>query len=171
MEGLGAVVRGDTATARRTLEALEGLPRVDQLRLGAGPHLLRALLAARQDHWDEVRDLLGPPALRGEHDGSSPAQVASLATRWLLADAYQRAGRLDSAAAYLELAVASTRVPFSHLALRGLAYSFAERRLAVIYEKLGQEQVAQQHWKEFAGAFTTPDADFASLMPVETRVR
>ena len=76
--------------------------------------------------------LLGSRARRGEHDGSSPGQVASIATRWLIADAYQRTGRPDSAAAYLQLAIAPTRVPFSHVALRGLVYLFAQRRLGAL---------------------------------------
>jgi tetratricopeptide (TPR) repeat protein len=101
--------------------------------------------------------------MRGEHDGSNPAQVASLATRWLVADAYEQLGRLDSAAAYLELAIAPTRVPFSHLALRGLAFPFAERRLAIVYEKMGRHETAQEHWKAFTSAFTTPDTDLKQL--------
>jgi tetratricopeptide (TPR) repeat protein len=141
---VGRALRGDSTGARRALQALQRLPPVELLRLGDGPRLIQALLASRRARWQEVRDLLGPAAHRGEHDGSSPSQVASIATRWILADAYEQSGMLDSAASYLELAVAPTRVPFSHLALRGLAYPFAERRLASLYARMGDDEQARR---------------------------
>ena len=141
-------------------------PPVESLRLGDGPRLLEALLAARNGQWKAVRDLLGRAAQRGEHDGSSPAQMASIATRWILAEAYERSGILDSAATYLELAIAPTRVPFSHLALRGLVYPFAERRLAILYTRMGQPDKAQRHRAAFESAFLTPDPELKPLLAV-----
>ena len=167
LRGLVFAAQGDTHRAGRALNALHELPAVEQLRLGDGPRLLEAWIAATEGRWPQVRRLLGPAALRGENDGSSPAQVSSLATRWLLADAYQEAGLLDSAVAYLDLAIAPTRGPFSHLALRGLAYPFAQRRLAILYGKIGRAEVAQERWRAFAIAFTTPDPDLKQLMIVE----
>jgi hypothetical protein len=170
LRGLAAVLEGDTAGARRALRGLQDLPSVELLRLGDGPRLLEALIAARAGRWVEVRNLLGPAALRGEHDGSSPAQVPSLATRLVLAEAYEEIRMLDSATAYLELAIAPTRVPFSHLALRGLAYPFAERRLAVLYRRMGQREMARRHWEAFAQDFITPDRDLAPLMRFDVEV-
>ena len=163
LQGLIAAVRGDTIEANRSLAAIESLPEVDRLRLGDGPRLIQARIAARGGRWVEVTHLLGPAARLGEHDGSSPDQVASLGVRWLLAEAYERIGRLDSAAAYFELAIAPTRVPFSHLALRGLAYPFAQRRLGILYDRMHQPQLSQQHWKAFAHDFITPDPDMKPL--------
>ena len=171
LRGLTAAARGETGRAGRALDALQELPPVEQLRLGDGLRFLEAWIEATGKRWTEVRRLLGPAALGGEHDGSSPAQVASLATRWLLADAYEQTGMLDSAAAYLELAIAPTRVPFSHLSLRGLAYPFAQRRLALLYGRMGRQEVAQERWRAFAGAFTTPDPDLKQLMIVEAGVK
>jgi tetratricopeptide (TPR) repeat protein len=130
LAGLTSALSGDTTSARTRLVRVRRLPPVEQLRLGDGPLLLEASIAARNQRWEEVIRLLGPSAQRGEHDGSSPAQVASVSVRWLIADAYERVGRLDSAQVYYELAIAPTRVPFGHLALRGLAYPFAQARLA-----------------------------------------
>jgi hypothetical protein len=137
---------------------------VEQLRLGDGPRLVQAWIAARGGRWGEVTAVLARRAQLGEHDGSSPDQVASIATRWLVAEAYQRGGKPDSAAAYLELAIAPTRVPFSHLALRGLAYPFAQRRLAILYAKIGQPRLSQEHWNAFARDFTRPDPDMKALL-------
>jgi len=130
LSGWTSAIAGDTTTARTLLARIKRLPAIEQRRLGDGPLLLGASIASRGRRWKEVIGLIGPSAQRGEHDGSSPAQVASISLRWLVADAYERLGRADSAAVYYELAVAPTRVPFSHLALRGLVYPFAQRRLA-----------------------------------------
>ena len=138
LRGVVAAAGGDTSLARRTLEAINDLPPVEQLRLGDGPALVQAWIAAHGGRWQEVTRLLAERARHGEHDGSSPDQVASISTRWLLAEAYERAGNLDSAATFFSLATAPTRVPFSHLALRGLAYPFAQRRLATLYDRMGK---------------------------------
>jgi tetratricopeptide (TPR) repeat protein len=132
LAGLTSALAGDTSAARTMLVRVKRLPAIEQLRLGNGPLLLEASIAARGQRWEEVIRLLGPSAQRGEHDGSTPAQVASVSVRWLVADAYERIGRRDSAEVYYELAIAPTRVPFGHLALRGLAYPFVQRRLARI---------------------------------------
>ena len=132
LSGWTSALSGDTTTARTMLARVKRFPALEQRRLGDGPLLVEASIAGRGRRWREVTRLLGPSAQRGEHDGSSPAQVASVSLRWLIADAYERLGRADSAAVYYELAIAPTRVPFSHLALRGLIYPFAQRRLAHI---------------------------------------
>jgi hypothetical protein len=163
IRGLLAAVAGETGRARQALAALERLPPVEQLRLGDGPNLIRSWIAAREQRWSEVIRVLAPAAQRGEHDGSSPDQVASVATRWLVADAYEHMKRLDSAAAYLELTIAPTRVPFSHLALRGLVYPFAQHRLAMLYTRLSKPGLAQQHRRAFVESFNTPDPNLRSL--------
>jgi hypothetical protein len=166
LTGVVAAARGDTSLARRTLEALNTLPSVERLRLGDGPALVEAWIAAHAGQWKQVTLLLRGRAWHGEHDGSSPDQVASIATRWLLAEAYERAGNLDSAATFFALAIAPTRVPFSHLALRGLAYPFAQRRLATLYDRMGKRALSDQHWSAFQSTFITPDPD---LKPLTTR--
>ena len=160
--GLWAAAVGDTVAARARLARLEHHPSVALRRLGHGPRLLRASIEMAQGHWQDVARLLGPAA-GGEHDGGDPDQVSSMAVRWLLADAYARTGRPDSAAATFELVLDPTRTPFSHLALRGLVYSFASRRLALLYQDLRGENAAKAYWREFRKAFVTPDSDLVNL--------
>ena len=160
--GLGAAAVGDTITAGARLTRLERHPAVALRRLGHGPRLLRASIEAAKGHWQDVARLLGPTA-QGEHDAGDPDQVSSMGVRWLLADAYARTGRPDYAAAIFELVRDPTRTPFSHLALRGLVYSFASRRLALLYQDLHREDAARAHWGEFRKAFVTPDRDLARL--------
>jgi serine/threonine-protein kinase len=160
--GLWAATAGDTTAARARLTQLERRPAVALRRLGHGPRLLRASIEAAQGHWQDVARVLGPAA-GGELDGGDPDQVSSIAVRWLLADAYARTGRPDSAAATLELVLDPRRTPFSHLALRGLVYSFATRRLALLYQVLHREEAARPHWNEFRKAFVTPDRDLVRL--------
>jgi hypothetical protein len=161
--GLWAAASGDTAAARVRLARLERRRGVVLKRLGHGPRLLRASLEAAQRHWQVVASLLAP-VVEGERDGGDPDQVSSMAVRWLLADAYARTGRPDSAAAIFELVLDPTRTPFSHLALRGLVYSFASRRVALLYQGLHRQAAATQHWSEFRKAFVRPDRDLAGLL-------
>jgi tetratricopeptide (TPR) repeat protein len=167
LRGIVSALQGNIGGARRASGELQALPAIEQLKLGHGPRFLEACISRAEGRWHEVRALLGPAALQGEHDGSNPAQVASLGTRWLIAEAYAQTGLLDSAATYLELAIAPTRVPFSHLALRGFAYPFAQRRLALLYGKLGRHEKAMERHKAFATAFTDPDPDLRPLMAVD----
>jgi hypothetical protein len=134
--GIWLAMAGDTTRAQRRLTRLRALPDVEIRRLGGGPALLEAWIEARRTRWGEVTRVLGPAAFRGEHDGADPNQVSSSAMRWVVADAYEKAGRLDSAAAYFEIVANSTAVPFGHLPLRGLTYSFALRRLAQLQQRL-----------------------------------
>jgi hypothetical protein len=130
--GLWAAMAGDSLTARMRLELLHRRPPVQQRRLGHGPTLLRAYTLAAGGRWSEVADRLRVAAAIGERDGGDLDQVSGLALRWLMAEAYERTGKPDSAAVMYQLVLDPTRTPFSHLALRGLVYSSASRRLAAL---------------------------------------
>jgi eukaryotic-like serine/threonine-protein kinase len=160
--GQWAAMAGDTVAARARLTRLERSTSVELRRLGRGPRLLSASIEAAQGQWPEVIRLL-KPAIGGELDGGDPDQVSSMAVRWILAEAYARTGRPDSAAAVLELVLDPSRTPYSHLALRGLVSSFASRRLALLYRGLHREEQAQRHWKEFERTFVSPDRDLVGL--------
>ncbi len=125
--GLWAAAAGDTSTADDRLARLERRPPVDLRRLGLGPRLLRASIESAQGRWREAIRTLGP-GVPTELDGGTPDQVSNMAARWVLADAYARAGRPDSAAAMFDLIRDPTRTPYTHLALRGLVDSFARSR-------------------------------------------
>jgi hypothetical protein len=136
--GLWAAMSGDSLTAGRRLASVERLPVVQVRRLGQGPALLDASILSAKGRWSEVVRRLGPAAAAGERDGGDLHQVSSMALRWLMADAYGRLGRADSAAAMYELVLDPTGTPFSHLALRGLVHSFARQRLARLQEESGR---------------------------------
>jgi serine/threonine-protein kinase len=162
--GLWAAMAGDTTTSSTRLALLQRRPAVQLRRLGQGPALVRAYGLAARGRWSEVTRELGPVAAAGELDGGDLNQVSSMALRWLMADAYARTGRADSAAAMYELVLDPTRTPFSHLALRGLVHSFASRRLALLYEGMGRPEAAAPHWKAFRSAFVTPDRELRALL-------
>jgi tetratricopeptide (TPR) repeat protein len=135
--GLWAALIGDSLTARLRLAQLAGRGPVELRRFAGGVALVRARMAATSGRWADVVEALSPVAARGEYDGADPGQVSSLALRWTLADAYERLGRLDSAAAYFAL-LRSPSMPFGHQPLRGFVCPLAERRLVLLQQRLGQ---------------------------------
>jgi len=155
---------GDTATAAARLGALQRLPTVQVRRLGLGPSLVRASVLASQERWADVIGELGAAAVVGERDGGDLGQVSSMAVRWLAAEAYERVGRADSASVMYEMVLDPSRTPFGHLALRGLVYSFARRRLALLYDRLGRREAADSQWNQFRSTFVTPDRGLRGLI-------
>ena len=87
--------------------------------------------------------------------------------RWLVAEAYERMGRPDSAAVYFERAIAAPAADW--LSLENvpngrLAVSFGHRRLALLYARMGRLEEARRHLELFAAAFTRPDPGMAPLI-------
>jgi serine/threonine-protein kinase len=163
IRGLWAGVSGDipeaTLSLRRARSGAE-----EMALLGAGPLLVQGVIDRRTGRWQPIIDSLAPLALRGEHDATVMDRTPSFAVRWLVADAYAHLGRLDSAAAYLELLLAPTRMAPAHFALRGFAYPFAHQRLATWYTELGDTTLAQAHRKSLAETLTEPDPDLRDLL-------
>ena len=93
----------------------------------------------------------------------------SLALRWAVAEAYARLGQLDSAVALMELVVRPTRVPGTALALRGLTFPFAQRRLATWYAALARPAEARAHWRIFLDTVTSPDRDLEPMVAAARR--
>jgi tetratricopeptide (TPR) repeat protein len=155
--GLWAASAGDTATASRSLRRLRVLPSERLASLGYGPDLLEASIAAGAGRWSDVVRLIGPAAIKGEHDPTLLDRVNSFSLRWLAAKAYSRVGRPDSAAAMMELLLRPTRMPGNAYALRGLTYSFAHSRLAEWYGQLGRRDAARAHWRVVLDTMQTPD--------------
>lgn len=84
--------------------------------------------------------------------------------RWLVAQAYESLGRPDSAAAYLELLLSPLgRVDQEYLA-RGIAFSFAHRRLVLLYARLGRLEDARRHWEIFKETLAHPDPEMRPLI-------
>ena len=162
-EAIWAAISGDTGTAVLALAQARERPEEARL-LGAGPALAQGWIDARAGRWRALTDSLGAVAWGGEHDATILDRVTAYPVRWLVADAYDRLGRSDSAAAYLELVVAPTRMAPGHFALRGLAYPFAHRRLARLYTALGDQDAAAEHWKEFTRSLSEPDPELRGLL-------
>jgi serine/threonine-protein kinase len=170
LAGLRAAAAGDTAAARRTLAALERRPPAVLRRLGYGPDAIRALVASHAGAWPEAVRALTPAARDGEHDATELDRVSSVLLRWIVADAYARQGRLDSAITYLELALSPRRLPPGHVPLRGFVYPFAERRLARWYAQRGDTAAARAHERAFRAVFTAPDDALRPLLVDDARV-
>ena len=135
----------------------------DLARQGFGPVLLEAWIAARTGRWQDVLRDLGPAALQGQATGyvliDSPPMV-----RWLVAEAYERLDRPDSAAAYFERAIAPPPVGGSNLYDSRMALSFGHRRLVLLYARMGRLQEARRHWEIFSSTFTRPDPEMLPLV-------
>ena len=84
--------------------------------------------------------------------------------RWLVADAYERMGKLDSAAVYFELLVTAKRIDWRAIMFRGLTHSFALRRLALLHSRMGNRDRARNYWRQFADTFTAPDPELRPML-------
>ena len=155
--GIRLALRGDTTAARAMLTRLSALPPAPRARLGAGAEVIDALIATAAHRWDDVIAIVGPASRAGEHDAADVDRVPSVMTRFIVANAYGQLGRLDSAVATMQRAVAYTSVPPGHLSLRGFAYPAGERRIAQWSALRGDAALSKQAWSDFAAVFTTPD--------------
>lgn len=165
--GLWAAAIGDSAGARQRLGRVLQAPADVRNRLGHGPQLLEASIAARARRWADAIRLIGPAASRGD-DATQLDRVNSLSLRWAAADAYAHLGRLDSAVAMMELVIRPLRMPGNAFALRGITYPFAHRRLALWYSALGRRDQARKHWRTFLETVRTPDPE---LTPMQAEAR
>ena len=162
--GIWAAMAGDLPPAEERLAAVRRRPEVDQRRLGLGPALLEATILGARKEWSGVTRRLAAEALVGERDGADLDQPSGAAARWLVAEAYERLGRPDSAAAFYLQILDPAHVPYGHLALHGLVRPFAVHRLALVYERMGRPDAAAPYWKELRSTLVTPDRDLRDLI-------
>ncbi|MEP6690067.1 MAG: protein kinase [Gemmatimonadaceae bacterium] len=149
---------GDAAGARRTLRRLQSLPAADLRRLGGGPRLITAELAAKDGRWADVTQQLDALAVAGEHDNANLDRAPSIMVRWLVAEAYARSGRTDTAASRLGLAMSGTRVPPGQQAMRGLIALVAELKLARWSAERGDSAESRRQVDAARAALRAPDA-------------
>ena len=161
--GLWSAAAGDTISARRLLSTVRTRSAADLARQGFGPILLEAWIAARTGRWQEVLRDLGPAALQGDATGYVLIQSPPI-MRWLVAEAYERLDRPDSAAAYFERAIASPPVGGRNFSDSRMAFSFGHRRLLLLYARMGRVQEARRHWEIFSSTFTHPDPEMVPLV-------
>ncbi len=141
---------GDTVLARRCLVRVQTRPASQRMWEGAQAELARAGLDGRRGRWDQVVSGLQPLAvLRVVPHWAGYEEMSWI--RWYLADAYEKLGRPDSAAAQIERITADPRaqsaVPYAHL------------RLAALDARLGRGDDARRHLALAQQALTTPDPE------------
>jgi eukaryotic-like serine/threonine-protein kinase len=161
--GQWAAAAGDTILARRLLATVRTRSAPDISRQGFTPALLEAWIAARGGRWQEVLDRLGPAALQGEAMGYVLLQSAPL-MRWMVAEAYDRLGLPDSAAAYFERAIAPPPRGGRDLIAPRMAFSFGHQRLMLLHARMGRLQEARRHWEIFQQTFTDPDPELHPML-------
>jgi hypothetical protein len=146
------------------LDAIQARDPEQKVALGMSPAFLEAGIHAAADRWEPVIDLLGAAAWQGEHHPLLEDRIDSFSLRWLVAEAHAHLGALDSAVAYLELAVRPLYLPPQVYSLRGLVVPFAHYRLGQWKERLGRSDEAAQHWRLFLDTFQRPDTGFAEIV-------
>jgi tetratricopeptide (TPR) repeat protein len=169
LSGLWAAELGDTAFARSYLEELpvpefgEFAPSTHQEATVAALH---ARVAGRRLDWEEAVRLLAPVT----GDRTPRGQLAhTQLLNWVVAEAYEELGHLDSAVKLYSGIADGYRFVFDEVNGFGLTYSFAHREAALLYGQLGQDAEAIEHWRAFLDAFTDPDPEFEWMME-EARV-
>jgi DNA-binding SARP family transcriptional activator/tetratricopeptide (TPR) repeat protein len=150
--------RGDSTRSRpevRALARLTGRPgnpvQEPALRFLAG--------------WNEAT----PAGLRRTIDYLAPristGELGSSAlVRFVVADAYERIGRLDSAAYYFDMIVHPRAMHFRQSVGLGLSHSFALRRRALLHERLGDSTRAREDWEWFLRSFSASDPEFRAFV-------
>jgi len=143
--GLRAAIAGDRVAAQRLLEAARARPKYELAWQGATPVLLAARIEALQGRWDEAARMLQPVASQPIEIGATQFPAGMSAVRWFLADAFERLGRSDSAAVYLERAVSDPAPAIDEGFLRGIVVPFAHLRLITLYARMGRPADAERH--------------------------
>jgi tetratricopeptide (TPR) repeat protein len=151
---------GDTAAARTIFSRVQGLPPAQRARTDANITIVEARLEAAAGRPAEAVRLLLPLTQRGTLDKWGLTQQM----RWMLANAYERLGQPDSAAAQLERLAAWQGASKVDANQRGLTDSFARQRLVLLYSRMGRLADARRHWRVFSETFTTPDPEMVHLV-------
>jgi hypothetical protein len=152
-------LRGDTARAEREYRGLKADTTAVNKTMGVEVSMLRAWIYSREGRWERVPELLAADAWVGINGGAWWWGSLNL-RRWLVAEAYEKTGRPDSAAAFFRTLTRATRSNWPQADSRGLVHSFALRRLASLEEQMGQSDSARIHWQQFLQTFTRPDPEF-----------
>ena len=124
--------------------------------------LLGATVAHSRGDAEAVTRLIGPIA-PGARRTVNPGSVLAY---WMLADAYERRGRLDSAAIWFGALLDITRLANDDFFGSGWGYthSFAHWRLARIHVGRGDRARAREHAAAFLKAFRRPDPELSWMV-------
>ena len=163
-QGWWAAVAGDVSRARQLLRRVRARPQAELARHGEGPVLLEAWIAAGSGEWEEAVRLLGPAARRGVELGYVTDGVGRVPMRWLIGEAWERLGRPDSAAAYLELALSAERMFWDERLPIRMVSPWAHCRLVLLYARMGRIEDARRHWEILRETVRTPDPEIQPLI-------
>jgi len=170
-QGLRAAFAGDERGARNMLDATRGRPERD-LKANEGARvLLQTRIAALAGRPDESIGLMQPlDAIRWGLPGPGWGLFKDIGifwARWVLADAFERSGRADSAAFYLERSFTAEDIRFLPAFAAGVQ-PYAHQRLALLYARLGRAAEAERHLEAAEKAWDRPDPE-VRLMLEEAR--
>jgi tetratricopeptide (TPR) repeat protein len=159
--GVSAALNGNERTARDILSAVRARDERDLAWYGGGPLVLEAAIAAGNEDWEEVTNLLGPAGHWNWPYSTFRGTNWAIVSWLLLGEGYEQTGQLDSAAAYFELlGTPGEYVRRDDIQRAGLTYSFAHFRRGRILTELGKTEEAREAWLTFLDAFTDPDPDY-----------
>jgi tetratricopeptide (TPR) repeat protein len=164
VQGIRAAALGDLMTARRHLTTIKARPTPDGRHYAVEIRLLEGWIAAIDGDWDRVIRLLEPSITQGQ----TPLLTGRFPVRWLVAEAEERLGRLEAAAATYDQVLSPLRSNVRWIGqeecARAIYWPFAHQRLVIIYAKLGKAEEARQHWSILERTFTQPDSELVPLV-------
>ena len=169
---LRAAWGGDSSQARRSLRRAQEL--IHQPDYGASESadarvdLVEASLDRRRRRWDEVIGRLGPKARVGTYEPGSELEMMRQTYRWLVADAFAKAGRADSASTYLGLMLDPPGRPVHIVISNGMIETYVRGRLVRLLAGSGRVDEARREWQTLTDTVTQPDPEVVAMLD-ETR--
>jgi hypothetical protein len=115
-----------------------------------------------------VTERLSAAARGGLHDGDDNVENLRMPARWLVAGAYERLGRADSAAVYLGLMLEPPGYGHIELIGRGLAETRVRERLVAVDLRAGRIGEARRQWDILSASCIRPDPEAQAQLD-ETR--
>jgi tetratricopeptide (TPR) repeat protein len=167
LEGIVSAYAGDTVRASQRLATLRATPDETRIALDGSPGLalLSAWISAAKGDWPKVTEELAPIAAQTQPGDMFTDTNWWFIARWLVADAYDRSGKSDSAAHFLEFAIDPIEVARNEeFEYHALAISFVRHRLILLYSQMGRVEDARRHWKAFSETFTDPDPELGPMI-------
>ena len=125
LRALWSAVSGDTALARRLLDAAGTKTPLPE---NVAP-VINAWIDIHAGRPRAAAQRVADAARAGEHDPLSVDRPDNFLLRWTTAMAYERAGEPDSAITFLRLLADPKHMPPSHVALRGFLVPVAQARI------------------------------------------
>jgi len=150
--GLRAAVAGDAATAKACLATVRGNPAGRLAVVGVSPAVLEGRVALLGGRPEDAIGLLRPLAQLRIEPGFPMNGLGLNWARWVLADAFERTGRPDSAAACLENALVAPSMMSD-----AIQRPFMRHRLALLYARMGRVTDAERHLAAVEQAWDHPD--------------